>query len=69
MLFAKKRAFRSLIFVACMVEVEIWMAVPDSAALKELQETFTPEQKEYLAGFLLAVANRGETFFVGSSAA
>jgi ferredoxin-nitrite reductase len=40
------------------------MAVSESIIPKEMQETFTPEQKEYLAGFLLAVAKRGDTFFV-----
>jgi ferredoxin-nitrite reductase len=44
------------------------MAAPNDIALQEMQETFTPEQKEYLAGFLLAVANRGKTFFVGNTA-
>jgi ferredoxin-nitrite reductase len=41
---------------------------PDSTAFKEMQETFTFEQKEYLAGFLLGVAKRGETFFAGNCA-
>jgi ferredoxin-nitrite reductase len=40
------------------------MAVSESIIPQEMQETFTPEQKEYLAGFLLAVAKRGDTFFV-----
>ena len=44
------------------------MAVQDNIALKEMQETFTFEQKEYLAGFLLGVAKRGETFFAGHTA-
>ncbi|WP_263366504.1 NirA family protein [Edaphobacter bradus] len=35
---------------------------------KEIQDTFTLEQKEYLSGFLLAVAKRGETFFAGHTA-
>ena len=44
------------------------MAAPHSIAPQEMQDTFTSEQKEYLAGFLLAVAKRGETFFVGKTA-
>ncbi len=44
------------------------MAAPDSIALQQIQDTFTPEQKEYLAGFLLAVAKRGPTFFAGHTA-
>lgn len=44
------------------------MAALDGIALKEMQDTFTTEQKEYLAGFLLAVAKRGETFFAGNTA-
>lgn len=44
------------------------MATPDSVALQEMQETFTFEQKEYLAGFLLAAARRGGTFFAGNTA-
>lgn len=35
----------------------------DNAALKEMQESFSPEQKEYLAGFLLAAANRNGAIF------
>jgi ferredoxin-nitrite reductase len=35
---------------------------------KEIQDTFTFEQKEYLSGFLLAVAKRGESFFTGHTA-
>ena len=41
------------------------MAAPHGIVPKEMQDTFTFEQKEYLAGFLLAVAKRGETFFAG----
>jgi ferredoxin-nitrite reductase len=44
------------------------MAAPHSIVPQEMQDTFTFEQKEYLAGFLLAVAKRGETFFVGNTA-
>ena len=44
------------------------MAAPHSIIPQEMQNTFTTEQKEYLAGFLLAVAKRGETFFVGNTA-
>lgn len=44
------------------------MATPDSAALQEMQETFTLEQKEYLAGFLLGAAKRGQKFFVDDTA-
>ena len=44
------------------------MAAPHSIIPQEMQDTFTSEQKEYLAGFLLAVAKRGETFFVGKTA-
>lgn len=44
------------------------MAAPDIAIPAELHSTFTPEQKEYLAGFLLAVARRGDTVFVGRNA-
>jgi ferredoxin-nitrite reductase len=44
------------------------MAAPDSTAFKEMQETFTFEQKEYLAGFLLGVAKRGDFFFAGNCA-
>ena len=34
----------------------------------EIESTFNEEQKEYLAGFLLAAARRGETFFAGHTA-
>jgi ferredoxin-nitrite reductase len=44
------------------------MAAPHSIIPQEMQDTFTFEQKEYLAGFLLGVAKRGETFFVGKTA-
>jgi ferredoxin-nitrite reductase len=44
------------------------MAAPHSIIPQEMQDTFTSAQKEYLAGFLLAVAKRGETFFVGKTA-
>ena len=44
------------------------MAAPDTNIPQEMQEAFSFEQKEYLAGFLLAVAKRGENFFVGSNA-
>ncbi len=44
------------------------MAAPEIAIPAELHDTFTPEQKEYLAGFLLAVARRGDTIFVGRNA-
>lgn len=33
---------------------------------KEMHDTFTLEQKEYLQGFLLGVAKRGNTFFTGN---
>ncbi len=35
---------------------------------KEMHETFTVQQKEYLEGFLLAVAKRGDTLFAGHTA-
>ncbi|HTV07826.1 MAG TPA: NirA family protein [Candidatus Aquilonibacter sp.] len=41
------------------------MATSLSLVPKELQDTFTLEQKEYLEGFLLAAAKRGNTFFTG----
>jgi ferredoxin-nitrite reductase len=41
------------------------MAAPEIAIPAELHDAFTPDQKEYLAGFLLAVARRGDTVFVG----
>ncbi len=41
------------------------MAVSQTISLKEMQENFSAEQKEYLAGFLLGVAKRGPTFFAG----
>ncbi len=41
------------------------MAAPESIVPREIEETFTSEQKEYLAGFLLAAAKRGNTFFAG----
>jgi len=44
------------------------MAAPHDIIPQEMQNTFSLEQKEYLAGFLLAVAKRGETFFVGNTA-
>jgi ferredoxin-nitrite reductase len=44
------------------------MAAPHGIIPQEMQNAFTLEQKEYLAGFLLAVAKRGETFFVGNTA-
>lgn len=34
---------------------------------KEIHDTFTLEQKEYLEGFLLAVAKRGPMFFAGQT--
>ena len=34
----------------------------------EIANTFNEEQKEYLAGFLLAAARRGNTFFAGHTA-
>ncbi|MFP5226386.1 MAG: NirA family protein [Acidobacteriota bacterium] len=45
------------------------MAAPEIAIPAELHHTFTSEQKEYLAGFLLAVARRGDAVFVGRNAA
>ena len=45
------------------------MATPGAAIPAEMYNTFTPEQKEYLAGFLLAVARRGDAVFVGRNAA
>lgn len=45
------------------------MTAPSSIVPKEIEETFTPEQKEYLGGFLLAVAKRGNTFFAGYTSA
>lgn len=45
------------------------MASPISIVPRQLQDTFTFEQKEYLEGFLLAVAKRGDTVFVGHTAA
>ncbi|MGB6302490.1 MAG: NirA family protein [Acidobacteriaceae bacterium] len=44
------------------------MGAPENIALQDMQDTFTTEQKEYLAGFLLAAAKRGETFFAGTTA-
>lgn len=43
------------------------MAAPESIIPSELTDKFTAEQKEYLSGFLLAVAKRGDTFFVGQT--
>lgn len=43
------------------------MAAPESIIPGELTDKFTAEQKEYLAGFLLAVAQRSDTFFVGQT--
>ncbi len=34
----------------------------------EIESTFNEEQKEYLAGFMLAAARRGNTFFAGHTA-
>jgi ferredoxin-nitrite reductase len=34
----------------------------------EIENTFNEEQKEYLAGFMLAAARRGKTFFAGHAA-
>ena len=45
------------------------MASPNGIIPKHVQDTFTIEQKEYLQGFLLAVAKRGNSFFVGHTAA
>ncbi len=39
--------------------------MPASVVPKDVCDTFTLEQKEYLEGFLYAVAKRGSTFFVG----
>ncbi len=39
------------------------MATPLDVVPQEIQETFNLEQKEYLEGFLLAAARRGEAFF------
>jgi ferredoxin-nitrite reductase len=44
------------------------MASPIEVVPQEMRETFTVEQKEYLEGFLLAAAKRGQTFFVGHTA-
>lgn len=41
------------------------MATPEIVIPEEVQSTFTREQKEYLSGFLLAVARRGDALFVG----
>jgi len=41
------------------------MAAPEIVIPEEMQSTFTREQKEYLSGFLLAVARRGDALFVG----
>jgi ferredoxin-nitrite reductase len=41
------------------------MGSPLELVPTELTESFTVEQKEYLEGFLLAVAKRGNPFFVG----
>src|SRR5580658_7722004 len=61
-LFCMKRRWSVL------VRREFRMAAPIDIVPKEMQETFTPEQKEYLEGFLLAVAKRGRTFFAGHTA-
>jgi ferredoxin-nitrite reductase len=45
-----------------------YMALPEIAIPEEMQSTFTREQKEYLSGFLLAVARRGDALFVGHDA-
>lgn len=44
------------------------MAASIHVVPKEIQDTFTFEQKEYLSGFLLAVAKRGESFFAAHTA-
>lgn len=44
------------------------MASPIEVVPQEMRETFSVEQKEYLEGFLLAAAMRGQTFFVGHTA-
>ncbi|HET7102755.1 MAG TPA: NirA family protein [Terracidiphilus sp.] len=41
--------------------------MPDTMTLEQMEQSFTLEQKEYLAGFLLAAAQRGPTFFAGHS--
>lgn len=43
------------------------MAASESTIPREIEQTFTADQKEYLAGFLLAVARRGNTFFAGNT--
>jgi ferredoxin-nitrite reductase len=45
------------------------MATSLTLVPKELQDTFTFEQKEYLEGFLLAAAKRGDTFFAEHTSA
>lgn len=45
------------------------MAAPQSIVPKEIEDTFSSEQKEYLAAFLLAAAQRGDTFFAGHTSA
>lgn len=44
------------------------MTTPTGIVPKEIHETFSVEQKEYLDGFLLAAAKRGTTFFAGHTA-
>lgn len=44
------------------------MATPDTTTLEQMQQSFTLEQKEYLAGFLLAAAQRGSVLFAGHAA-
>ena len=44
------------------------MASPIDVVPKDMQDTFTVEQKEYLEGFLMAAAKRGQTFFAGHTA-
>ncbi len=41
------------------------MAAPEIVIPEEMHSTFTREQKEYLSGFLLAVARRGDALFAG----
>jgi ferredoxin-nitrite reductase len=41
------------------------MAAPEIVIPEEMHSTFTREQKEYLSGFLLAVARRGDVLFAG----
>ncbi len=44
------------------------MSLPIGIVPKEVQDTFTLDQKEYLEGFILAVAKRGKYIFAGHTA-